>query len=259
MGVVRREMSKGYWDGMCGVYEDEIHSVLHNDHKGLIRRRISKIASKEAVVADVGCGIGHFLPLLSSCFGKVYANDISTKLLNRARAFCGDRTNIHFLDGDIRKAFRKLPRVDCVVSVNSLIASSFAIRQMMLGAMVSILKPGGHLVLVVPSLESSRLVDVRLVQWMIRNKASLSAALGAAYPKDAVIDHQTRQGIFRIDGVATKHFFQEELRVLLAERALDVLEIVKIEYAWNTEFESPPRWMREPYPWDWLIVARRKK
>ena len=34
-------------------------------------------------------------------------------------------------------------------------------------------------------------------------------------------------------------------------------EIEKIEYAWDADFEDAPRWMQDPYPWDWLIVARK--
>ena len=32
----------------------------------------------------------------------------------------------------------------------------------------------------------------------------------------------------------------------------------KIAYPWTTEFAEPPRWMREPYPWDWLVEAVRR-
>jgi hypothetical protein len=34
---------------------------------------------------------------------------------------------------------------------------------------------------------------------------------------------------------------------------------VKLEYGWKTEFSHPPRWMKAPFPWDWLVTARKCK
>lgn len=253
-----REMDKRYWDRMAATYEKEIHSVLHSDRRGLIRKRLRRIARAGRSVADVGCGIGHFLPVLSEDFSKVYANDISGVLLRRAKKDYDHLGNIDFLKGDIRSAFRKIPRVDCVLSVNALIASSMSVRHRMLEAMACILKPGGTLVLVVPSLESSLLVDLRFVQWKRRAGASFPGAVRAVYPRDPAADNKARQGILKIDGVATKHYLQEELCFLLKDAGLDVKETLKIEYGWDTEFNRPPRWMQAPYPWDWLILARRR-
>jgi SAM-dependent methyltransferase len=259
MGVFRREMDRRYWDGMAKKYEDEIFSVLHSDAKGLITQHLRRIASKGRSVADVGCGIGHFLPVLSKSFGRVYANDVSRELLERAKNRHKRLMNVSYLHGDIRSAFRRLPKVDCVVSVNSLISSSVGVRQRILLAISKILKPGGRLVLVVPSFESSLFVDVRFAQWKWHDGMSPARAVHSVYPKSPADDNKARQGILPIDGVATKHYLKEELRLLLSEVALKTLAVEKIEYGWDTEFEDPPRWMRQPYPWDWLVVARRGK
>jgi SAM-dependent methyltransferase len=244
---------------MAGSYEDEIFSVFHSDADGLIVKRLKKIAKTAGTVADVGCGIGHFLPLVSDLFDRVYANDISGDLLARAERNYSGRGNIIFLPGDICSAFREIPRVHCVLSVNSLISSSEAVRARMLGAMAHILKPGGMLVLVVPSLESVLLTQVRFVQWHIKDGLSSRRAWHAVYGKDPEAGSLSLRGIVPIEGVLTKHFLKEELEVLLSERGLAVTESVKIPYGWDTEFESPPRWMKAPYPWDWLIVARKSR
>ncbi len=258
MGITRREMNKNYWNSMSGGYEQEILSVLHSDTRGLIRTRLRKLASLKASVADIGCGIGHFLPLLSENFGKVYANDISPELLKRARDTHGHRPNITFLEGDAGLVFKKIPRVDCVVSVNALIASSMTIRDRILKAIAARLKPGGHLILVVPSLESILLVDVRFLDWQKRVGIDPVKALKKTYPSHPSMDLKTRQGIVDIDRVPTKHYLKEELDVILSSHKLDMLEATKIEYSWDSELDQPPAWMQAPYPWDWLIVARRK-
>ena len=55
----------------------------------------------------------------------------------------------------------------------------------------------------------------------------------------------------------TKHYLREELTTTAARFGLAVQEIEKIEYPWSSEFNSPPRWMRAPFPWDWLVLLQK--
>ena len=50
----------------------------------------------------------------------------------------------------------------------------------------------------------------------------------------------------------------EELQLLLTLEGFQVNLIQKINYGWNTEFHKPPRWLKDPYPWDWMCTARKK-
>ena len=45
--------------------------------------------------------------------------------------------------------------------------------------------------------------------------------------------------------------------MLFHESGFRVSALEKIEYAWDADFEDAPKWMQDPYPWDWLIVARK--
>jgi hypothetical protein len=60
-----------------------------------------------------------------------------------------------------------------------------------------------------------------------------------------------------IDNVPTKHYLKEELELLLALEGFIVERIEKINYTWKTEFTNPPKWLKEPYPWDWMCVAKK--
>lgn len=257
MEIYKREMDQDYWDGMAQVYEQEIFSVFHNDRQGLIKDMVRQIARPEATVADIGCGIGHFLPILSACFGHVYANDLSARLLGSASEKYGGAGNVTFLHGDVGVVFKKIPRVDCVFSVNALISSSISVRQRMLQAMSAILKPGGHLVLVVPALESALFVDLKFMHWKWKDGMTLPAAVRSTFPPQDSGRDRIRQGIVSIDGVATKHYLREELILRLSDFSLDVLDICKIKYGWETEFEDPPEWTGIPQPWDWLVLAKK--
>ena len=49
----------------------------------------------------------------------------------------------------------------------------------------------------------------------------------------------------------------ERLHELLPEAGFIAEEFQKIEYDWNTEFHHPPVHLKEPRPWDWMVVGRK--
>ena len=129
----------------------------------------------------------------------------------------------------------------------------------MFDLLCSHIRSEGHLVLVVPSLESALYTDYRLIDWNLRSGMSPGNAVRSGFrPNKGMNIPRLRQGIVKIDDIDTKHYLKEELIVLLENRGMRVIEIEKIEYSWETEFDQPPRWMKEPFPWDWLCVAGKK-
>ena len=65
------------------------------------------------------------------------------------------------------------------------------------------------------------------------------------------------QGNAEIDRVPTKHYLREELQLLLGNEGFIAQDFQKIEYEWDTEFLKPPKWLNEPKPWDWMVLARK--
>ena len=45
--------------------------------------------------------------------------------------------------------------------------------------------------------------------------------------------------------------------MLLANEGFVAEEFQKIEYGWDTEFIKVPFWLKEPKPWDWMVVAKK--
>ena len=248
-------MKREYWNNMSCCYEDEIFSVLHNDRKGLVLEQIRKLGTHEKIAGDYGCGIGYFLPCLCESFQKVFAIDISRGLIAKARKNCSRLSNVEYITADLASPGLRLANTHFALNVNTLIMPSLAVRLRILDVMAGHIIKNGHLVLVVPSLESAMLTDFRLTEVNLRNGFSPSSAVRAGFENNG--QHHLRQGIVPIDNVPTKHYLKEELVVLLERRNLRITEISKIEYPWNTEFDSPPCWMKQPYPWDWLIVAQK--
>lgn len=74
-------MKQAYWDKIADNYDEELFDVLSNDRKQLIAQRIRKYGKGKRLAADLGCGSGRFLPILSKTFDKVLA-----VLLQRCRS-----------------------------------------------------------------------------------------------------------------------------------------------------------------------------
>lgn len=248
-------MNRNYWEKIAPDYNEEIFDVLHNDKKALIRSAIRKVASPAKKVIDAGCAIGKWLPVLSPSFKKVYAADISAKNLAIAQNNYPAYTNVEYLRVDLSGEKTKLPVCDVAVCVNAILSDSLKKRTAFFHNLSSCIKKGGHLILVTPSLESWLLTRIIQNQWKI-DKALFAENLSG---KEAIRRYRNiRQGNTEIDNVATKHYLREELTLLLSREKLEVLGSKKIEYDWKTEFRQPPNWLKEPHPWDWLLIARRK-
>ncbi len=251
-------MIKEYWNRIAPEYESQVFDVYSNDKKKLIIRLVKKFGDKNAVASDIGCGTGRFLPLLSGAFKKVYAVDISQKLIRRAEKINLEHGNISFQLMDMSSPGLKLPSVDFALSVNAFLDPSPVRRNRMLKNVVRHLTKGAFFLMVTPSLESKLLTDFRLIEWNLRKGMKETAALSAGSDKNNRIESSTLQGgIVRIDGVRTKHYLKEELITELESCGMEILQIKKIEYPWNIEFDKPPRWMQAPFPWDWLFLSKK--
>jgi SAM-dependent methyltransferase len=248
-------MNEKDWDQVASTFEEEIFNVPDNDVKGLIRGAIERFSAPDAAATDLGCGVGRTLPMLSAHFAKVYAVDVSSQCLSVAEENCVDHGNIQYVHADLSKDRNGYPATDLVLCINTLLNASIDVREPLFDRTCRSVKRGGHLVLVVPALGSALLTAYRRLQWNLREGMAPAKAQQEAAQNDAGIEH----GIVHIDGVPTKHYLREELEASLAARGFQLREIEKIEYGWDTEFEAPPRWMKDPWPWDWFVTAQRRR
>lgn len=252
-------MDTAYWNKVAKQYDSEIFSVLANDKSNLISTRIKEFASGTKTASDLGCGIGKFLPLLSQSFRHVYAYDISGICLKQARENSADLSNVDYIRADLSiQKKSKPPKVDFILCVNSIIMPSMLKRSRYFRAIRNHLNHGGQLVLVVPSFESAIFSSIRMIECEMRRGHSYGGAVMSLLNcNNREKASHLRQGILNIDNVPTKHYLKEELCTILHGLNFEIDEISKIEYDWTTEFNNPPRWLKEPFPWDWLVTARR--
>lgn len=249
-------MNVDYWQRVGDRYETEIFASSLADTRGVIRRRLDQLADPRACAADFGCGVGHYLPLLSRRFRVVHGIDFAEALLDQARERTRGLDNVAIHRANLASGRAKLPvsKLKVAVCANVLISEDGGQRRGILRTIHRHLSPGGQLLLLVPSLESVLFSNQRLAEW--NRRLGWSEADAIATGKLPALD--VARGLIRIDKVPTKHYLREEAFVLLAAAGFAVSSCDKVEYRWDTEFEDPPGWMQSPGPWDWLFVAKRK-
>ena len=248
-------MEKSYWEDIAPNYEDEIFDVLKNDTSKSIVNAILEISNKKHSIIDIGCAVGKWIPVLTPIFGSVHAIDISLKNLKIAKKHYKQLKNVTYERVDMSGSKLPSKKYDAAICINAILTANLKKRNVFFNHLASLLKKGGDLVLVVPSLES------KLFSHIIANKYNLDNAKNDKAPTGKKAIEQIKyikDGVTEIDKVPTKHFLKEELELLLSLEGFKVLEIVKIKYNWNTEFLQPPKWLKDPKPWDWLVVAKKQ-
>jgi hypothetical protein len=117
--------------------------------------------------------------------------------------------------------------------------------------------PGGHGLIVLPSIESAHLSALQLQRWYQKEGTASDAIHRGEFIEFTAKHALPHAGILMRAGVRTKHYLKEELELFFNRRYIQIESLSKVEYNWNTEFNAPPKWMKSPYPWDWLVHCRR--
>lgn len=246
-------MDRHYWEKIAPDYNEEIFDVLKNDRKGLIVSAIRSVASRKKTVIDIGCAIGKWLPVLSPVFKKVFAVDISAENLDIAKKLYPKLSNVQYDRLDMSNPKAKMPLCDVGVCINAILTDSLKKRNSFFTNLNKCIKTNGHLILVIPSLESSMLTSIIRQRWNPDKDAN-----GVIKKNKSNIQlRNILQGNAEIDNVPTKHYLKEELQLLLTNDGFKTISFRKIEYEWTTEFLTPPGWLSGPKPWDWMVVAKK--
>ena len=252
-------MNAKYWNDFAHKYDDMVIDALTYGRSNMVTAAIERFASPDLDVADFGCGPGKLLPWLATKFQKVYGYDFSNKLLGIARKRCKGLSNVAIENADLSQPLGRIPMVDVVVSLNAVLMPDTDLRLNFLRGMASRIKTGGHLIMDVPSMESIFYDAFRETEWHRKQGHPTRTAEKLVDVSCLARPRMLAQGVLYRGTEPTKHYLREELIVLVRdEMKLDLLDILKLEYDWKIEMEDDqvPDWMGEPYPWDWLVLAK---
>lgn len=232
-------MNAADWDKLANAYADEVCDIFMRDRRGVITRWLrahGQLRGRRAVL-DLGCGIGSFFRKYGRHFGAKTGSDHSARMLHFARSRCRGQPDITWEQADVfALPARWRACADLVVCANVLTfvapgACGRALRQI-----GRTLKPGGRVLLIIPSLES--------------HDAVVAIETGRPAPSrraTAVVQRDDRRQRF---------FTAEGIRQLARRTGLGAVEVRKVWYPWVDEGITRPPRGAEP-PWDWLVTARR--
>jgi len=246
-----------HWNGIATRYEDEIFDVFKSDKNKILPRYFRKHANRSHQAIDFGCGVGKAFRYLAPAFRQVTAIDISAECLSIAKQ--NSYSNITYQRLDLSRRNLRLPKAAFVFCCNVIMLPEIKKNEVMFSNIQRSLTKEGRALIVIPSMESILFSSWRLIDWYRREgvKPSAISASELNYFKGSKVD--ILQGLVHINGVPTKHYSHPELEVLFKSAGLAITAIEKLEYEWNTEFSSPPKWMQAPFPWDWLVECKSSK
>ncbi len=248
-------MDRKFWNKVSANYNKEIFNVSKSDKNGIIKSWIKEVASPKKTIADFGCGVGNWLPLLSPQFKQVFAIDFSSEHLKQIEKNYTKLKNITCKNVDLTKTWKSNEKFDTMLCVNAILNAELSKRKIIYKNIYTNLKQKGHLILVVPSIESVIFSNLTF------EKCNPKAVLNSTKTKEKISKTEyinLKHGIMNIDTLPTKHHLKEELFTTLTDFGFKNIKIDKVEYAWDTEIDNVPRSLRGPYPWDWIVMATKK-
>jgi ubiquinone/menaquinone biosynthesis C-methylase UbiE/DNA-binding transcriptional ArsR family regulator len=141
----RTEFSREFAGNMAEHW-DEISAGLHSPLASMFS--MAGLAPRGLTVADLGCGTGIMLPLMSRFASSVYAVDHSEEMLEKAKRRCEqlEISNVNYISSDFNSLKDKIS--DCDALLLHFVLHQAASPQTIIKALLPVLKPGGRIVIV---------------------------------------------------------------------------------------------------------------
>jgi 2-polyprenyl-3-methyl-5-hydroxy-6-metoxy-1,4-benzoquinol methylase len=231
-------MSKNQWDRLATCFEDEVCDItaVSGDLLSELVHRVRP--GDDRVLVDAGCGIGSFIDRFGSRYGEIVAFDFAPRMVGRAKQRCKHMPHVTWRTMGLEDAASKIgPVGDLTVCLNVITSTNVDLRERQWTSLAGLSKPGGQVLVVVPSIESARHVIKHI---------DASNEIHGSKVDDGLI--------FRGDE-HQKHYGREELRQTVWCHGLRVQSLRRIFYPWTDEGLSEELSVRRP--WDWVCLARK--
>ena len=229
-------MSQRAWNRLASRFEDEVCDITATSGDVLVELVDLVRPNRRQTLVDAGCGIGTFLQRFGRRFGRVYAFDFADRMVRRARDRCRQLKNVTWRAMPLEDAAAALGAVaHLAVCLNVITAPDERLRRRQWESLAGLVRPGGHVLAVVPSLESAQFV---------------------AQSQHLPLDSEQADGLLRRTDTPQKHYTRSSLRHCIRRHGLTVRSIRRISYPWDEEgLESVTR----QEPWDWVCLAGKPR
>lgn len=247
-----------YWNTVRN-YDSEVTSIFSNKSaSAAIINEIKDVITPEAIVADLGTGIGNLLPYLSTA-KQVWAVDRSPNMLHQAKEAHSSQSNVRFVCSSIGDL--KLPsKLDLAVSISSLLPQRFSDFEKDINGILGNLKPCGQVIILIPSFEARLYYSNLKLAYFIE---ILGLSESEAYRRITSYHSQYMNNLLGhirgySDTPTQKYWIKEEFEERLINHGLTDLQTKKYLLPWNSYFKNVGEWYRtKPPMWMWLVTAKR--
>lgn len=232
-------MNAADWDKLANAYAAEVCDIFMRDRRGVISgwlKSSGQLRGRRSVL-DLGCGIGSFFRKYGRHFGTKTGSDHSARMLHLARSRCRGQPDIAWEQADVfALPARWRAGADLVVCANVLSFVAPGACRRALRQIVRTIKPGGRVLLIIPSLES--------------HDAVVALETGRPAP------HRRATAVVQRDDRRQRFFTAAGITQLAGGTGLREVRVSKVWYPWVDEGVTRPPRGAEP-PWDWLVTGRR--
>lgn len=232
-------MSRRNWNRLAATFEAAVCDVTRSSGTQLAQLVRRTQPSRSKTLIDAGCGIGSFTRRFGRRFGRVLAFDFAAKMVARAKMSCAAVSDVSWSTMGLEDAAAKLgPAGDLVACLNVITSTDAALRRKQWTSLTGLARPGGYVLVVVPSLESA----LRVAKY--------------ADAENQIHDSDFASGIVFRGEYPQKHYGREELRATIAADGLRIASLKRIHYPWSDDGVDEPS---RPLPWSWVCLARRRR
>ncbi len=244
-----------FWSEAAGRYEDDFIDPYQPDVENPLWSALDRLARPTRTVVDLGCGVGPLLPQLARRFGRVLGVDFAEGMLDRARQRCQGLSNVELHRLHFLQLGQLAGPVDVVVAINSLVLPDTLQLNESLQAIRSVPRPGGHLLGIVPAMDSVHYLTMLLVDrarqtGMPEDKARQNAA---HYAEHRYYDFAFSRFCYK--GLEQHFWFPFEVKRRLRQAGFRKVRLARVRLAWS-QCSSLRDLHQLPPPWDWFFHAR---
>jgi SAM-dependent methyltransferase len=233
-------MSKKSWNLLANEFESSVCDITATSGELLATLVARTQPNRRRTLVDAGCGIGTFVERFGEQFGKVVAFDFASAMVRRARSRCRSISHATWQSMPLEDAGKQIGSVaHLAVCLNVITSPDANLRKRQWKSLATLVRPGGYLLVVVPSLESAHYVAESSV--ILVDSAAANTQAG-------------EPDLIRRTGARQKHYSRGELRRRLTEQGLRALSIRQIHYPWSEEGLEQ---FAGKTPWDWVGLAQR--
>ena len=97
------------WNELAGDFENLVVDVARDETSDQLRRFVAAAKlPKDAVLVDLGCGIGSFIQRFKHRFGAIVGVEFAPDIIARAQKACGDDPKrVEWMTMDVVKAAKR--------------------------------------------------------------------------------------------------------------------------------------------------------